>query len=191
MLEFLSPGVSLSWDFLWQPCLFLGAGLGATFGSRSQAGAGASDSWSWRCSRHSAHRYSARRFAVRVWEFSIPARYRRQLLRDVQSLFEARSGAVRGERAPRHSLQDQIDSHVWLDPERVTQPPLASLPLPDRIANRPGRCHPGVDRPAGHLVGLLASGHAEPLASAQRPGHGPPGRVVSGRAPAGAAGDLA
>jgi hypothetical protein len=31
MLEFLSPGVSLTWDLVWQPCLFLGAGLGATF----------------------------------------------------------------------------------------------------------------------------------------------------------------
>jgi hypothetical protein len=30
MLEFFSPDLYLSWDLVWQPCLFLAVGIGAT-----------------------------------------------------------------------------------------------------------------------------------------------------------------
>ena len=128
MLEFLSPGDSLSWDFLWQPCLFLGAGLGATFALGRRPAR--------------AHRFlvlavlasfSTPLFCQAIRRAGLGVLHPRLEPSAVSSgtpvALEVDSGAVRGERTPRHSLPDQRLSRL-ADPERVAQPPPASLPFP-------------------------------------------------------------
>ncbi len=123
-----------------------GSRIGSDIRSRSKACAGRIGFWSWRCSRHSSHRYSARRFAARAWEFSTPAWNCRQTHPRRQSLF--RSILARSPANERRNIRSQISVsrvrpilNAWLNRRRprYQSRPDPQSPRHSRLRSRPPR----------------------------------------------------